>query len=81
MTKAPTSQPEPTSRATVYEICLDGRLASRWQARFDGLTIATRPDGVTVLHGPVIDQASLFGILRQVRDTGIPLISVNRRVK
>jgi hypothetical protein len=30
----------------------------------------------TLLSGPVVDQAALFGLLRKVRDLGIPLISV-----
>jgi hypothetical protein len=61
-----------------YEIRLKGRLSSRWAARFDGMTLSHDGDGTTVLHGPVVDQAALHGLLRKVRDLGLPLISVTR---
>ena len=31
-----------------------------------------------LLTGPVVDQAALHGLLKKVRDLGIPLLSVNR---
>jgi hypothetical protein len=61
-----------------YEIRLDGHLDARWAARFDGMTLTTTGDGTTVLDGPVVDQAALHGILRELRDLGLSLISVNR---
>ncbi|HEX8343827.1 MAG TPA: hypothetical protein VF657_03650 [Actinoplanes sp.] len=61
-----------------YEIRLQGHLAARWAAWFDDMTLTTGTDGTTVLHGPVIDQAALHGLLNKLRDTGLPLISVNR---
>ena len=33
-------------------------------------------DGTTILAGPVVDQAALYGLLRKVRDLGLPLLSV-----
>jgi len=33
-------------------------------------------DGVTILAGPVLDQAALHGLLRNVRDVALPLLSV-----
>ena len=59
-----------------YEICLKGHLHSRWAAWFDGLAIAHGSDGTTI-HGPVADQAALYGLLQKTRDLGLPLISVN----
>jgi hypothetical protein len=59
-----------------YEIRLQGHLDSRWAAWFDGLSLVQQSDGITVLRGPVIDQAALHGLLQRVRDTGLPLISV-----
>jgi hypothetical protein len=59
-----------------YAIRLKGHLGSRWAARFDGMTLTTRPDGTTLLEGPVVDQAALHGLLQRVRDLGIPLLSV-----
>ena len=60
-----------------YEIRVSGRLESRWAAWFDGMTLTSASDGTTTLHGPV-DQAALHGLLKKVRDTGMPLISVTR---
>jgi len=61
-----------------YEIRLKGHLDSRWAAWFDGLTITHESDGTTVIHGPVVDQAALHGLLRKVRDVGLPLVSVTQ---
>lgn len=58
-----------------YEIRLEGHLASRWSAWFDGFTLTRGPDGTTVLTG-VVDQAALHGVLRKVADLGMPLISI-----
>ena len=62
----------------VYEIRIKGYLDSQWQDWFGGLTITPQEYGDTLLTGPVVDQAALFGLLRKVRDLGIPLLSVNR---
>jgi hypothetical protein len=65
-----------------YEIRLRGHLDRRWSAWFDGLTLTEDSDGTTVIHGSVIDQAALHGLLQKVRDIGLPLVSVttnNRR--
>jgi hypothetical protein len=61
-----------------YEIRLKGHLHSRWAAWFDGLAIAHGSDGTTIIHGPVADQAALYGLLQKTRDLGLPLISVNQ---
>ena len=60
-----------------YEIRLTGRLDPRWSARFDGMTLTTG-DGFTLLAGRVVDQAALHGLLHQLRDMGLPLVSVTR---
>jgi hypothetical protein len=60
----------------LYDIRLKGRLDTRWAAWFDGLSLTHQGDGTTVIHGPVADQAALHGLLRKVRDTGLPLVSV-----
>jgi hypothetical protein len=61
-----------------YYIRVKGHLDDRWSEWFDGLTISNRPDGDTVLHGPIVDQAALHGVLAKVRDLGLPLIMVRR---
>jgi hypothetical protein len=67
----------PTSNAPYYEIRLKGHLEARWAQWFDGLAITLEEDGDTLLTGPVIDQAALHGLLKKVRDVGLPLLSVN----
>ncbi len=59
----------------LYEIRLKGHLDERWAERFEGLHFS-HDDGTTMLSGPVVDQAALYGVLRKVRDLGLPLISV-----
>jgi hypothetical protein len=61
-----------------YEIRLKGHLDGRWSTWFDGLTLTEETDGTTVIHGSVIDQAALHGLLQKVRDIGLPLVSVAR---
>jgi hypothetical protein len=60
-----------------YEIRLKGHLDDRWAAWFGGLTITLEEDGDTLLSGTVVDQAALHGLLKKVRDLGMPLLSVN----
>ncbi len=60
----------------VYQIRIKGQLASQWEDWFEGLTITLEEDGNTLLTGPVIDQAALHGLLKKVRDLGLPLVSV-----
>ena len=74
MSTAPTSRPDESGR---YEIRLQGRLDARWSARFEGMTLTTG-DGFTLLTGRVADQAALHGLLHQLRDIGLPLVSVTR---
>ena len=62
----------------IYEIRLDGHLGSQWSDWFDGLTITLEDDGQTLLTGSVVDQAALHGLLKKVRDLGLPLLSVTR---
>jgi hypothetical protein len=62
-----------------YEIRVKGHLGSRWAAWFDGLTLTHDGDGTTRIHGPVVDQAALYGVLARVRDLGLPLLSVTQQ--
>jgi hypothetical protein len=62
----------------VYQIKIQGHLSPRWTDWFEGLTITREKDGSTLLTGPVIDQAALYGILKKVRDLAVPLLSVHR---
>jgi len=62
----------------LYEIRIAGHLDERWADRFEGMTITLAENGETLLTGTVIDQAALHGLLKKVRDLGLPLLSVNR---
>jgi hypothetical protein len=64
------------SQAMVYQIRVKGHLGSQWADWFGGLTVTLEDNGETLLTGPVVDQAALHGLLKKVRDLGMPLVSV-----
>ena len=64
---------------TWYEIRVQGHLDPRWSAWFDGMSITHHPDGTTTLHGPVADQAALYGLISKLRDLGLTLLGVTQR--
>ena len=72
------SQSTDPSQLMVYQIRIKGQLGSQWTDWFGGLTITLEDNGDTLLTGPVVDQAALYGLLKRVRDLGMPLLSVNR---
>ena len=71
------AQPEPVHHP-IYHIRVDGHLAMHWADVFDGLTITLEESGNTLLSGPVVDQAALYGALRRIRDAGMTLVSIER---
>ena len=73
MSHGPTHRPDGAGR---YEIRVRGHLAPRWAAWFDGMTLTLLDDGTTVISGTVADQSALHGVLRQLNDLGVPLVSV-----
>ena len=62
----------------VYQFRIKGHLGCQWTEWFGGLTITLEENGETLLTGPVVDQSAMHGLLKKVRDLGLPLISVNR---
>lgn len=66
------------SQTAIYQIKLQGHLDAQWAEWLGGLTMSTGAEGETVLTGPIIDQAALHGLLRKIRDVGIPLLAVLR---
>ena len=70
-------KPKPIpSQPIVYQIRVKGHLDSQWTEWFEGLAVTLEEDGDTLLTGPVVDQAALHGLLKKVRDLGLPLVSV-----
>ena len=61
----------------IYQIRIKGHLSQPWQEWFEGLTLTLETDGNTLVTGPVIDQAALYGILKRVSDLGMTLLSVS----
>ncbi len=77
MTDDPNTTPDP-DQPMVYQIRLKGHLGTQWTDWFGGMTITLQANGETLLTGPVVDQAALHGLLKKVRDLGMPLISASR---
>lgn len=73
MVKSQTSRPD---QPLTYQIRLRGHLDAAWEDWFGDVTITLEEHGETLLTCRVPDQAALHGLLRRVRDLGIPLISV-----
>ena len=71
-----TNELEP-GQPVVYQIRIKGQLDPQWTDWFEGLAVTTEDDGNTLLTGSVIDQAALHGLLKKLRDLGLPLISVS----
>lgn len=66
-----------TGQPMIYQIRVEGYLGRQLAGRFEELSITLEDNGSTLLTGPVVDQAALYGILRMIRDLGIELLSVN----
>jgi hypothetical protein len=77
MSQTPAS-PDSFEAPGQYEIRIKGHLDERWAAWFGGLTVTQDDTGETRLTGLVVDQSALHGLLRRVRDLGLPLLSVSR---
>ena len=65
----------------IYELQVNGHLDDRWSDWLEGLAIERQENGTTVLVGPLVDQAALYGVIIRIRDLGLSLLSVNRVVE
>lgn len=72
---APQTDPD---QPVVYQIRIKGHLGPQWADWFEGMAVTREENGDTLLTGPVVDQAALHGLLKKVRDLGLPLLSVIR---
>jgi hypothetical protein len=61
-----------------YQIYVQGHLDQRRARWFEGLTVSALPNGETIISGPIVDQAALYGVLNRIRDLGLPLLLVKR---
>ena len=77
MTNEPKHKTDP-NQPRVYQIRIEGHLDDQWADWFSGLSVSLEENGDTLLTGAVVDQAALFGLLKKIRDLGLPLVSVNR---
>lgn len=64
---------------TIYEFRVQGHLSPVWQESFEGLTITLEDNGNTCLTGEIVDQSALHGVIKRIRDLGIPLLEVKRK--
>lgn len=72
------SEIQPTMVGKSYEIRLKGHLDESWADWFEDLVVTHESDGSTTLTGKNIDQAALHGLLKRIRDLGLPLLAVNQ---
>ena len=76
MTDEQKSKPE-ANQQTVYQLKIKGHLGPQRMNWFEGLTVTLEEDGNTLLSGIMVDQSALQGVLKKIRDLGMPLLSVN----
>jgi len=74
MKNSRTEQPQ----QIIYQFRIEGHLSPVWEIEFEGMTITLEDSGETLLTGPVVDQAALHGLLKKIRDLGLPLVSAAR---
>ncbi|MFI0354958.1 hypothetical protein [Actinomadura sp. 9N407] len=60
-----------------YEIRIKGLLSDSFQQAFEELTVTENP-AETIVWGPDLDQAALYGVLERIQALGLVLIEVRR---
>lgn len=61
-----------------YTLLIEGRLDSHWSEWFEGMTVTHLETGNTLLSGPLVDQAALYGLLNRIRDLNLNLIYLEK---
>jgi hypothetical protein len=69
MPNQPNAQPDP-DQVRDYQIRVKGQLGPEWMDWFGGFTISLDDSGETLISGPGLDQAALYGLLKKMRDRG-----------
>ncbi len=64
-----------------YKIIIKGHLDAKWSEWFTGMNIIHESDGTTTIEGPIVDQSELHGLIKKIRDLGMPLVSVDSSIK
>ena len=59
-----------------YELVIRGEIGDRFSVLFEGMRLR-RASGNTVISGPVRDQSHLHGLIAQIEELGLELVSVN----
>lgn len=71
------NEKEQAERVPVYRIRVKGIISRGWSEWFSGLELIPQAEGETLIVGALPDQAALHGILGQIRDLNLPLLSVS----
>ncbi|MBA3468674.1 MAG: hypothetical protein H0T53_03420 [Herpetosiphonaceae bacterium] len=66
-----------SGESVIYQLRVKGHLGAQWGAWFGGMSVIPGENGETILVGQIADQAALYGVLRKVRDLGLPLVGVS----
>lgn len=62
--------------APAYVFVVRGQIDHYWASWFEGLSLQYLSSGNTMLYGPIVDQAALYGVLNRMRDLGLVLLEV-----
>lgn len=68
---------ESENQLLYYEIRIKSYIDCDWSDWFEGLKVTREEGGITLLSGPISDQAALYGLLRKINDLNLTLLSFN----
>ena len=68
-----------SAKGTFFEIRIKSKLDPHWKSWFEDFSFRYEGEDITILCGPVPDQAFLHGILERIRDLNLPLLSVTEK--
>ncbi len=65
-------------KGSIYEIRIIRPSDQSWQEWFEGMDNTRDGESITVIHGRIMDQAALHGLLNRIQELKLRLISVRR---